>query len=255
MIIEYNRPQTIDAALKLLARKEPRTIALAGGTVVNQPSNEALAVVDLQELGLADVVRRGNFLEMGAMVTLQNLLNQGMAGNLPLPSELLLALEREASYNLRQAATIAGALIAAGGRSPLATAMLALDASLTLLPGEEQIALGELLPMRADRLAGKLVSAVAISTNVHLAYEDVARSPADQSIVCVAVALWPSGRTRVALGGYGSAPLLAFDGVEGSGVDIAARSAYSQAGDVWASADYREDVAGVLAKRCLQRLL
>jgi CO/xanthine dehydrogenase FAD-binding subunit len=34
-------------------------------------------------------------------------------------------------------------------------------------------------------------------------------------------------------------------------LEIAARSAYSQVGDEWASAEYRQDVAGVLAARCL----
>jgi hypothetical protein len=73
--------------------------------------------------------------------------------------------------------------------------------------------------------------------------------------VCAAVVMWPSGRTRVALGGFGSSPALAFDGSETEGVEIAARDAYSQAGDEWASAEYRQDVAGVLVKRCTSQLI
>ena len=87
---------------------------------------------------------------------------------------------------------------------------------------------------------------------MHLGYEYVARTPADQPIVCASVVRWPSGRTRLALGGYGTAPLLALDGTEPDGIDVAARSAYSQAADEWASAEYRSDVAGTLALRCLE---
>ena len=166
-----------------------------------------------------------------------------------------MALEREASYNLRQAATLAGTLVAADGRSPLATLMLALDAGVILLPGEQQVPLGDLLPLRGEWLPKRLISKITIPTNVRLAYESVARTPADRPLVCAVAAIWPSGRTRVALGGFGAAPLLAFDGTEAQGVEIAARSAYTQAGDTWASADYRADVAGVLAGRCVRRLL
>jgi CO/xanthine dehydrogenase FAD-binding subunit len=35
------------------------------------------------------------------------------------------------------------------------------------------------------------------------------------------------------------------------GLDLAAQSAYSQAEDAWASAEYRQETAGVLARRCL----
>jgi CO/xanthine dehydrogenase FAD-binding subunit len=254
MNLEYYRPKTIDEALALLARQEPLTLPLAGGTVVNQPGTAARALVDLQDLGLDTYLQRGNTLELGAMLTLQSLLSLGESGELSLPGDLTLALEKEASYNLRQAASLAGTLVAADGRSPLATAMLALEAVLTLLPGDQQVTLGDLLPVRSERLGGCLISQVSIPSHVKLAYEAVARSPADRPIVCAAVAMWPGGRVRVALGGYGRAPLLAFDGAESGGVDIAARSAYSQAGDEWAGADYRSDVAGVLAQRCLNRL-
>ena len=142
MNLEYYRPKTIDEALALLARKEPLTIPLAGGTVVNQPGMVARAVVDLQDLGLDKYQQRGNTLELGAMLPLQRLLSLGESGDLPLPGDLPLAVEKEASYNLRQAASLAGTLVAADGRSPLTTAMLALEAVLTLLPGDEQIDIG-----------------------------------------------------------------------------------------------------------------
>jgi CO/xanthine dehydrogenase FAD-binding subunit len=98
-----------------------------------------------------------------------------------------------------------------------------------------------------------LITRITIPLNAHLAYETVARSPADLPIVCAAVAVWPSGRTRAVLGGFGSSPALAFDGTEAEGVEIAARAAYSQAEDQWASAEYRQEMAAVLVKRCVNQ--
>ena len=250
MILEYHRPKTIEETLQLLARKEVLTVPLAGGTVVNQPSSTPMEVVDLQDLGLNRMERRGNNLVVGATTTLQSL-----ADSPEISPTLLKVIQHEATYNLRQAASIAGTLIASDGRSPLATALLALDAQVTLLPGEVGLSLGDLLPVRGERLRGNLVTQIRIPLNASLAYTAVGRTPADLPVVCVAVALWPSGRTRVALGGYGQAVLLAFDGPDTNGAEITARSAFAQAGDEWASAEYRQDVAEILTRRCLDELL
>ncbi len=252
MIIEYNRPKTLDEALALLARSEPVTVPLGGGTVLNQPLDKTVAVVDLQSLGLDDVETEGQELKIGANVTLQALLQAG--DSLPALAE---AIRHEAAYNLRHMATVAGTLVAADGRSPFATAMLALNAQLSIVQqgkDAEQIPLGEMLSLRVEHLPHSLITQVTIPAQASLAYQYVARSPADLPIVCAAVAQWPSGRTRVALGGHGEIPLLVLDGNGPDGATIAARSAYSEAGDQWASAEYRGDVAETLTGRCLQEL-
>jgi len=249
-IIEYHRPTQIDEALALLGRDSPKTLPLGGGTWLNQPGMQPVAVVDLQALPLNQLQRQGLHLRMGATITLQGLLELAAE----LPADLTAAIHHEASYNLRQVATLAGTLIAAGGRSPFTTALLALDANVHILPEDQDLSLGDLLPFRSERLLGRLISRVAIPLNARLAYEYVARTPADQPIVCAAAAVWPSGRVRLALGGYGSSPRLVFDGSEPAGAEVAAQSAYSQAEDEWASASYRQEIAGVLAKRCLEKL-
>jgi CO/xanthine dehydrogenase FAD-binding subunit len=249
MIIEYHRPNTLEEALSLLARNEVKTLPLGGGTRLNQPSRERFAVVDLQTLGLNLLERRGNTWILGAMLTLQALLESP-----EIPPALEAAIRQEASYNLRQVASLAGTLVSADGRSPFATALLALDAELELKSAatpSEWISLGDLLPVRAERLSGRLITVVRLPSNARLAYESVARTPVDLPIVCTALARWPSGRVRLALGGFGEMSILAFDGPEAGGLEIAARDAYSRAGDEWASAEYRQDVAATLAKRCL----
>jgi len=249
MIIEYHRPQTLDEALSLLARSGLKTLPLGGGTLLNRPSDERFAVVDLQALGLNALERRGNSLSLGAMVTLQALLESP-----GLHPALDAAIRHEASYNLRQVATLAGTLVSADGYSPFATALLAMDASLELKSATtpaSRMSLGDFLPVRGDDLSGRLITSMTLPLNVSLAYEAVARAPFDLPIVCVALARWPSGRTRLALGGFGDAPVLALDGPEPGGIEVAARNAFSQAGDEWASAEYRQDVAATLAQRCL----
>lgn len=252
MIIEYHRPSTLDEALTLLTPGAVKTVPLGGGTWLNQPSADSFAVVDLQALELDKLEKRGASLSIGATVTLQALLESGQA-----PPVLRRAIHHEAGYNLRQVATVAGTLVAASGRSTFATVMLALDAALELRSASqplETISLGDVLPARRERLEGRLITSVSIPLNARLAYEVVARTPADLPIVCVALARWPSGRVRLALGGYGAAPVLALDGPETGGVEQAAGIAYSQATDEWASAEYRQEMAAVLARRCLSRV-
>ena len=128
MIIEYQRPTNLSEALRLLARKHPLSYPLGGGTNLNRGMDGQIAVVDLQSLGLGATTTKGNLLLVGATVTLQGLLEkEGLA------DDINKAIKHEVTYNLRQMATVAGKLVTADGRSPFATAMLALDASLEVL--------------------------------------------------------------------------------------------------------------------------
>ena len=255
MISEYHRPQTLDEALKLIARPEPRTHPLGGGTMLNRPTPKSYAVVDLQALNLSEVRKTGNYLEIGATATLQALYE-----SVHIPPALRESIRLETNYNIRQVATVAGALVACDGRSSFATAMLALDAKLTLLPGEEEVTLGNLLPLLttttgyASPLQGKLITKITLPAQTKLAFQYIARAPDDRPIVCAAVAQWASGRTRVALGGHGRSPALAMDGPEPGGVEMAAQNAYQDAGDEWGSAEYRREMAGVLVRRCLVQI-
>ena len=248
MITEYHRPQTMDDALKLLA--QPNTLPLGGGTKINSPAfkDRDFAVVDLQALDLKRILRSGYTLEIGATATLQQLLESADA-----PAALQQAIRQEASLNIRNAATVAGTLVSADGRSPFAAAMLALDAKLDIRYSTTESRISNIGEFLALRPAG-LITLVSIPLNAKFAYEQVARTPADVPIVCAALAQWNSGRTRLALGGYGANPLLAMDGTEADGLESAARNTFHEAIDQWASAEYRMDVAATLAKRCLASL-
>ena len=252
MIVEYHRPQSVHEALILLARENPISYPLGGGTFLNRGMDNHIAVVDLQALGLGLIEKNGNHVHIGATATLQNLLD--FKG---LPGDIYKAIEHEATYNMRQMATLAGTLITADGRSPLATIFLALNASLEVQELEakpKDVRIGDWLPLRDKSRPGRLITKIALATNVLVVYEAIARTPADQPIVSAALAQWRSGRTRLTLGGWGSSPTLAMDGPDSEGIELAAKNAYKLAEDEWASAEYRQEMAGVLALRCLSRL-
>lgn len=259
MITAYHRPQTLDEALTLLT--QPDTLPLGGGTLLSKPTTDSVQAVDLQLLGLDSLTKSGNNLELGAALTLQALLDSEHC-----PEALKSALKLEAPLNIRNAATVAGTLVACDGRSTFASLLLAMDARVTMTgkqKGEETVNLGDFLPLR-DQVRGKLITKVVIPLNIKLAFDYVAKTPADKPLVCAALAQWNSGRTRLALGGYGKSPMLAMDGelppspagrgTEGEGLFAAARNAFHEATDEWASAEYRMDVAATLAKRCLASL-
>jgi len=244
MITQYYRPTTLDEALKFLSR--PNTVPLGGGTLLSHGGAESVEVVDLQALGLNSIRKSGNNLEIGATTTLQQLLEDGNCA-----ASLKSALKLEAPLNLRNAATVAGAIAVSDGGSTFVTALLALDAKLTILdPKSKSVGLGDYLPLRPRGL----ITYITIPVNVKTAFDYVARTPDDKPIVCVALTQWNSGRTRLAVGGYGKAPRLAMDGTESEGLQAAAHNAFHEASDEWASAEYRMDVAATLAKRCLTDL-
>lgn len=244
MITNYHRPQTIEEALNLL--KQPATLPMGGGTVLNSPKykDQEISVVDLQALDLNHIHQTGHILEIGATATLQQLLEDAHT-----PAALVQAIRQEATLNIRNAATAAGTLIACDGRSAFATMMLAFDAKLTITgDSSSTISLTEYWALRP----GGLITRIDIPSNVKSAYQQVARTPADLAIVAAGLVQWNSGRTRLALGGYGKLPLLAMDGTEADGLESAASNAFHEAADQWAGAEYRADVAATLARRCLE---
>ena len=110
MITAYHRPKTLDEALTLLT--QPNRIPLGGGTLLSKLTTDSVEAVDLQAIGLSTVKQSGNNLEIGATVTLQQLLASEAC-----PEAMKAALKLEAPLNLRNSASVAGTIVSCDGRS------------------------------------------------------------------------------------------------------------------------------------------
>jgi aerobic carbon-monoxide dehydrogenase medium subunit len=265
-LTEYHKPETIEAALKLLRRTNIKTVLLAGGTsLVPASAPDVQAVVDLSALGLSyiqtsEVSENFGSLSIGATTTLQTIADHA-ALRAYADGMLTTAILDTASRQTREEATLGGSIVAAAGNSPLFTALLALDARLTVRTGrgtrEEEVALPYWTAQ--PRALILQVSLPALDGATHAAYEKVARTPADLPIVCVAArATLDQGELhdiRLALGGVGEKPIVIVQPA-GSIEQLAqlAVATVTPADDYFASADYRREMIGVLTKRVLTSL-
>ncbi len=250
--IRYYRPTSIEEAVELLDAGVP----LGGGTELTPRRRWLDAVIDLRELGLDSLEVSVDRISAGSGVRLQQLVDtEGI------PTALCLAAMQQEGWNLRNMATLGGVCMAANGRSPLLCTLLTLDAQLTLEPGQDVWSLGRFLEERSATSFKRLITHIQLAQPSELIYEQVARAPADLPIVCASLSRLSSAGgkgdgVRVVLGGFGQRPIRVPDAEralrearDANGAAEAARIAYRDAGDAWASSEYRSDVAGALVRR------
>ncbi len=248
MILEYHRPQTLPAALELLNRSVPKTVPLGGGTVLSHSQGEPVAVVDLQGLGLDQIEAQGSSWIIGAATRLEQLVQRD-----GLPDPLKQAICLDLTLHMRNMATLAGTIVTGDGASALLAMLLALDARLTWLPDGKESAIGDFISLRSAHAFGKLITLVQFSAAAKVRFAAVGRSPKDRPLLCAAVASWPSGRTRVVIGGDGPAPVLAMDGTEAGDFEILAQNACSSLTTRYASREYLNEAARTLIQRLFQQ--
>jgi carbon-monoxide dehydrogenase medium subunit len=186
---EYHRPSDLDEALHLLRRKNTYTVILAGGvTVMGEGSSSIEAVVDLSNLGLNSIERERNTIHLGAMVTLQQIVE-----NLEdVASGVLSAAARQtAGLHTRNMATIGGLLASADLHAPLSIVMAALGSRVKMYEQSGEMPLWQAACAQARRnsLRKHLITSITFTLPAmpyRLAYTQVARTPADRPIVGVA---------------------------------------------------------------------
>lgn len=251
-LTEYHKPTTIDEAVKLLRRRKIITRPIGGGTaLVAEASPDTQAVVDLSQLGLSYIEPTDAGLEIGATTTLQTLVDDAQVQAYA-AGVLVKAILDTASRNTREAATLAGSIVASDGKSPLLATLFALGAQLHVrTTADHRVALEEFSPQRGTLIVSVMLP--ALPADAHAAYEKIARTPADLPIVCVA-ALKSAEVTRLALGGVGDQMVL----IDADAPTIEEAVELAQASidpptDYFASSDYRREMIGVLVKRVLER--
>lgn len=245
--LKYFRPKTMDEAMALLEQGVP----LAGGTGLTPRRHRLEGVVDLQDLGMGALERKGDWLEVGAGCTLQQIVEADAL----VPSELAAACRAEAAWNLRNMATLGGSVVAGDGRSPLLAAVLALGAEVHGMPRDEWKPIDAYLDSRGQESGHRLLTAFRWHAGASLRSAHVGRSPMDRPWILATLGRTVDGGWRVVLGGHGARPIrvpAADEALAQGDVPGAVRraeEAYASAGDTWASAEYRSQVAGVLLRR------
>ena len=269
-VTAYLKPTSVDDALRLLQRRKARAVLLAGGTeLLTRRDSKVQTVIDLSGLQL-DYIRQGkDSLEIGAMTTLQSLVESPLladyAGGL-----LATAAHDTATRTIRNAATLGGSIMAGAAASDLVVALLALDAAIVSASGdsmslEDALASGALHDqvklMLEVRLPLKPASWCATSCRI-------ARLPSDQAIVNVAVALrCEQGLckdVRLAAGGVGDRPLRLsraerlLRGTRLTDADLTKAITVQQReiappSDMLGSGEYRSAMLGVLLRRAVRR--
>ncbi len=279
---EYHRPKDLTEAVALLQRKQPRTVVLNGGTwLVGEAPRDVEAVVDIADLGLNRILVEGNLVRIGAAVTHQQLVEseQLRTSALRVISETAQAMS---GLNIRNRATIGGAIVTADAASPLVTALLACDAEVVIAGAKDKtkqaddprdfwkvLPLAGFLAYRRQILdEGTLITEVRMplpSPDTRSHYARVARTPRDYPIVCAVAAFAMkdgiAGHVRIAIGGVAATPIrlsqLEF-GLEKKrladwldGEMEAQMALLDPPGDWLGSAEYRKEMARVLVRRAI----
>lgn len=236
ILSEYLRPTTVAEAERLLRERGPSAALLAGGTQVVADLERRLlpeveAVIDIGRLGLGDLDSDGAALRAGAAVTLTDLTTHAAGASLA-NGLLARAARGEGPVNWRNAMTLGGIVAGAQTDSEVYAALLALGASVITATSTGPV------PLESFETGGALITSVLIPlAGVRGGHARVARTPSDRPIVA-AVAVASPERTRVALCGLGSRPLL--DGAP-----------YTPYADFKGSAEYRQAMAAVVKQRAL----
>jgi len=273
----FHRPSDLEAVCTLLKEKQGVAVPLAGGTdlLVHQPGDWQ-EVVSLKGLGLDTMSEDGDFVVIGACVSLQQLVDDKVI--LSLGGGILSAAALSVySRNVRNQATIGGNLAAALPSADLPPTLIALGASYAIVGPA-----GSTRTITADKFAtgnrstclqaGEILKEIRIkkSTNQLQGYfNKLGRTKSDIALVnvaaCASVEKGVWSDLKLAVGSCAPTPIflaklcIQLEGqpVDAGGIRAACKNVEAQLSpktDVRASADYRRMTARVLVRRALENL-
>lgn len=266
----YHRPTTVEDAVSLVQTSAHAAYLGGGAWLMAQGDAQLEVAVDLQDIGLDVLAGDIDAVRIGAMVTLQEIIDHSDAGKLA-NGVLAKAALLTQSRNLREQGTLGGTLITASPADPLTTVLLVLDSEIFYAdPTGHSAPFASFVAYR-DRL----IKARALLTEVRVtrpparsaaAYEVVGRSPKDKPIVGAAAYIEVeeglAATVRLAVGGADATPvrllkaehLLKDTLLSQTDIDAALRPALEQLHsieDFRGSAEYRLEMAKVLSRRAL----
>ena len=263
--VQYARPKTVEEAVALLAADDGARALAGGQTLVNVMKARAASpdvLVDLQDIEeLRSVRDLGNgSVEIGAMTTCAQLIGDEAAGARSILGEVASMV---ADVQVRNRGTIGGNVCSNDPTNHLPPLLVALDASFTIagsggertVPAHEFF-LGVYLTAAGP---GELLTKITIPPGGQDGFSAVTIGRDGSAIVTAAASL--NGGARIAIGCVDAVPVRARQMEERIGSDYSdanGRTAAEGLGatldppsDVHASADYRRQLAEVLAVRAV----
>ena len=244
----YFRPKTISELEEILSRVQGEVNFLSGGDYNFASLDQSAPLVDLQSLGLDQIISDGNTVEIEALATLEQIKEAFQGWD-----SLQEALSIEAGLNVRNSLSLANFLKTADGRSPFLCVLLAFAPTITLLPSHQSIRLETYLASRQKKPT-EFISTLNLALPKDLAFEAIARTPKDRPIICMAAAVDDLGNLRIACGGMQNSPQVINISTEPQSAIDLVRQAYQQSTYAWASTEYRQAMSQVLLSRLLQCL-
>jgi carbon-monoxide dehydrogenase medium subunit len=252
---DYYAPTSLDDAVQLRAGLGADAAFLAGGQslvpVLNIRLSRPSALIDLNRIPELAYIRPANGgVAVGAMTRQRALEISDEAFELcPLLRETLLNV---AHSIIRNRGTIGGSIAHADPAAELPAALVALGGKVKALgpKGEREIAADSLFEflftttLAPDELLVE-VWFPALPPGSGYAFLEVSRRHGDYALAGVACVV-RDGETRLGFTGVGPRPML----VEGDDPD-AAMAAVQPSDDVHATAEYRRELVGVLARRAV----
>lgn len=200
MIQDFLRPESVNEALSLKKSKNDGCW-YAGGTYINNAAENrdfSGTVISLERLYLTAINIEGDFLRIGASVTLQGLID---AENIP---QILKDAAKQINIrNIRNAATIGGNIGARSSESSMIPILIALD-TLVDCAGKGAVPLETYI---ADSMQDLILAVLVPAASVSAAIKKISRTSSSPALVHAAVVLTPGssagsvGKVRVVLNG------------------------------------------------------
>ena len=272
----FYRPATLREALLLLRKVGKRGRIVVGATdIVTQAERSTRFLVDLTRLGLAYVRRNGRGCAIGATTTMTAIENspitRALAGGI-----LAKAASTCGSIQNRNMATVGGNLANASPAADTAVVFLALDAAVVAagLRRKRKIALADFYSgphqtvLDGEVLVEVVIPALPGGGRWGWSFQKLGRTETDISLVNAAAGLQADAHghikgARLALGAVAPTPLRARQAESLllgntlnedllTHVGEAVMREVSPISDSRASAEYRREMSGVLARRALR---
>jgi carbon-monoxide dehydrogenase medium subunit len=263
--VEYARPTTVEEAVGLLAANDGARALAGGQTLVNVMKARAASpdvLVDLQDLDELRGVRDlgSGSVEIGAMTTYTQLMSDDAAGARSILGEVAAMI---ADVQVRNRGTIGGNVCSNDPTNHLPPLLVALDATFTIVGsgGERTVPADEFFLGVYMTAAGpgELLTKITIPQGGQDGFAAVTIGRDGTGIVTAAASL--NGGARVAIGCVDAVPVRARHMEERIGSDFSDENVRAAAeglgatldppSDVHAPADYRRQLAEVLAVRAV----